>query len=106
MEFSDTFRAVAFEMACAEVATDPELSAGQEFCAYSASYLLCRKYGVDTRSFSFDPTPDMFAGMDVQEIKGELSQIRDAAQNISGRMARELERQGAAGKAEKNREAR
>ena len=103
MEFSDTFRAVAFEMACAEVATDPELSAGQEFCAYSATYLLCKKYGADTRSFSFDSVPDMFAGMDAQEVKGELTQIRDAAEAISGRMARQLETQQ---KAAKNNDAR
>jgi hypothetical protein len=35
----------------------------------------------------------MFADMDAQEIKGELSQIRDASENISGRMARQLETQ-------------
>jgi hypothetical protein len=107
MGFSDTFRAAAFEMACAEVSAGRELSAGQEFCAYSATYLLCRKYGVDTRSFSFDPTPDMFAGMDAQEIKGELSQIRDAAENIGRRMSRELDAAvRAANKSAQNREAR
>jgi len=91
MEFSETFRAVAYEMACAEVATDPVLSEGQEFCAYSASYLLCKKYGIDTKDFSFDSSTDMLTDMDAQEIKGELSQIRDAAENISGRMAKQLE---------------
>lgn len=100
MEFSDTFRAVAFEMTCAEVATDPELSAGQEFCAYSATYLLCRKYGADTQSFSFEPATDMFAGMGAQEVKGELTQIRDAAEDISGRMARQLEAQQRAAKSQ------
>ena len=93
MEFSDTFRAVAFEMACAEVATDPTLSQEQEFSAYSATYLLCKKYGADTRGFSFESAPGAFDGMDAQEVKGELSQIRDAAENISMRMARQLEAQ-------------
>jgi hypothetical protein len=98
MAFSDTFRAVAFEMVCAEVATDPTLSPEQEFSAYSATYLLCKKYGADTQSFSFEAAPDMFAGLDAQEVKGELSQIRDAAENISGRMARQLETQQRAAK--------
>ncbi|MDF1494556.1 hypothetical protein [Caproiciproducens sp. CPB-2] len=93
MEFSDTFRAVAYEMAGAELATDPQLSPEQEFCAYSATYLLCRKYGVETREFNFDKVGGVFDGMDAQEIKGELAQIRDAAENISGRMERQLEAQ-------------
>ena len=103
MEFSDTFRAVAFEMACAEVATDPTLSQEQEFSAYCATYLLCKKYGADTKDFSFDRAPEIFSGMEAQDIKGELSQIRDVAEAISGRMARQLEAQQ---KAAKNNDAR
>jgi len=103
MEFSDTFRAVAHEMACAEVATDPTLSTEQEFCAYSAAYLLCKKYGIETREFNFKNAGNVFEGMDAQEIKGELSQIRDAAEAISGRMAKQLD---VAQKAAKDNEAR
>jgi hypothetical protein len=103
MEFSDTFRAVAYEMACAEVATDPELSSEQEFSAYSATYMLCKKYGADTQSFNFDNVDSVFDGLDAQEIKGELSQIRNAADSISGRMAKQLE---AVAKAAKNQDAR
>ena len=91
MGFSDSFRAVANEMAGAELATDPELSTEQEFCAYSATYLLCKKYGADTREFSFDNVGSVFDGMDAQEIRGELSLIRDAAGDISSRMAKALE---------------
>ncbi|MDR0292785.1 MAG: hypothetical protein LBH95_01370 [Oscillospiraceae bacterium] len=99
MEFSDTFRSVAYEMACAEVAADPELSPEQEFSAYSATYMLCKKYGADTKQFSFDNAPSVFDGMDAQEVKGELSQIRDAADAISGRMARQLEKPARSGEA-------
>lgn len=93
MGFSDTFRAVAYEMAGAELATDPELSPEQEFSAYCASYLLCKKYGADVQDFNFEDAPGVFDGMDAQEIKGAFSQIRDTAENISGRMARQLEAQ-------------
>ena len=103
MEFSDTFRAVAFEMAGAEVATDPELSQEQEFSAYAATYLLCKKYGAETQAFDFENVGSVFDGMDAQEVKAELSQIRDAADNISGRMARQLD---AVSKAARNQEAR
>jgi hypothetical protein len=103
MEFSETFSAISYEMACAELATDPELSPEIEFYAYSASYLLCKKYEVDTKGFSFDNAPDVFSDMDAQEIKGELSLIRNAADEISGRMDKQLD---AAQKAAKNQEAR
>jgi len=103
MEFSSTFRAVAYEMAGAELATDPELSPEQAFCAYSATYLLCKKYGVDTQEFNFGETDSVFEGMDAQDIKGELTQIRDAAENISSRMARQL---NTTEKAAKNQEVR
>jgi hypothetical protein len=103
MEFSDTFRAVAFEMAGAAVATDPDLSQEQEFSAYAATYILCKKYGADTQAFDFENVGGVFDGMDAQEVKAELSQIRDAADNISGRMAKQLD---AASKAARNQEAR
>jgi hypothetical protein len=93
MEFFDTFRGVAQELALADLTTGAEKQAAPEFSAYCASYLLCKKYGVDTQPFSFDSAPGVFDGMDEQEIKGELSQIRNVAEDISGRMARQLEAQ-------------
>lgn len=103
MEFSDTFRAVACEMAGSELATDPELSPEQEFSAYAATYLLCKKYGADVQGFSFEDAPGVFDGMGAQEIKGQLSQIRDTAENISSRMARQLEAQQRAAKSQEAR---
>jgi hypothetical protein len=91
MEFHNTFRAVAHELAFAELTTGPDTQADPSFSAYCASYLLCKKYGVDAQGFIFGDAPDVFYGMDAQAIKGELSQIRDVAESISGRMARQLE---------------
>jgi len=93
MEFSDTFRNLAQELALADLTTGPDTQANPYFSAYCASYMLCQKYGVDTQSFSFDDVEDVLGGMDVQEIKGELSQIRDAAAGVSERMSRTLEPQ-------------
>ena len=102
MEFSDTFRSVSNELCHAEAvrsdnATDPQ------FTAYCASYILCKKYGVDTKDYQFDSAKYMFTDMDAQAVKGELSQIRDAADAISGRMAKQLD---AVQKAAKVQEAR
>ena len=103
MAFADTFRSTAQELAAAELAKSYDTQTEPAFSAYCASYLVCEKHGVDTHDFDFSLTPATFDGMDAQEIKGELSQIRDAADNISGRMARAL---GAVDKPAINKEAR
>ncbi|MDR1616003.1 MAG: ssDNA-binding domain-containing protein [Syntrophomonadaceae bacterium] len=103
MEFADTFMCVARELSNADLTTGPDTQADPRFSAYSAAYLLCKKYGVDTQNFDFSNAPSVFDGMNAQAVKAELSQIRDVAENISERMARQLEAQA---KAAKNQEAR
>lgn len=98
MGFDDTFRSLTTEIAACDIEKHEVPVENPEFTAYCASYLLCKKYGLDTQAFSFENVPDVFDGMDVQDIKGELSQVRDAAENISGRMARQLEAQQKAAK--------
>ena len=103
MEFADTFRSVAQELCYAEVERDGKNTADPAFTAYSASFLLCKKYGVDTQNFDFKNAPGMFNGFNAKDIKAELSAIRNAAENISGRMSRQLD---AVGKAAKSQDAR
>lgn len=91
MAFADTFRGLSQELSLADLTTGPDTQSEPQFSAYCASYLLCKKYGVDTQGFSFEDAPGVFYGMDALEIKGELTQIRNAAENISGRMSRQLE---------------
>jgi hypothetical protein len=90
MEFADTFRSVAHELCYAEAAR-AGIAAEPQFTAYCASYMLCNKHGVDTKDYNFGNAAIMFNGMDAKAVKGELSQIRDAAENISGRMAKQLD---------------
>lgn len=102
MEFADSFRSVAQELSFADLTTGPDSQADPAFSSYCASYLLCKKYGVNTKAFNFEEAPGVLDGMDAQMVKGELVQIRDVAENISGRMARQLEQV----KAAKSQEAR
>jgi hypothetical protein len=93
MEFPDTFRAVAQELCYAEISAGTGMQADPHFSAYCASYLLCKKCGIDTHEFSFEDAPAVLADMDAQKVKGELSRIRDVAADISERMGRTLEAQ-------------
>ena len=101
MEFADTFRSVAQELAYADLTTGPDMPSDPQFSAYCASYMLCKKQGVDTQGFDFADAPKVLDSMDAREVKGELSQIRDVAEDISGRMARQFD---AISKAAKNRD--
>jgi len=93
MDGADIFRSIANELAHAEFAGGaPDYDRNENaFKAYCASYMLCKQNGIDAKGYDFSRLPDSLQGMDAQEIRGELSQIRDAANNISSRMAKVLE---------------
>ena len=93
MDAQEIFRSLAPELALAGVADGNKNYDRNEdaFHAYCASYMLCKKYGVDTRDFDFGGAPEMFEGMELQEVRGELSRMREAANNISSRMAKVLD---------------
>lgn len=93
MSAQEIFRSVTPELALAGFADgDKNYDRNEDaFHAYCASYLLCKKYGVDTQGFDFTHAPEFFEGMEPQEVRGELSKVRDAAGDISSRMAKVLE---------------
>lgn len=93
MSAQEIFRSVTPELALAGFANgDKNYDRNEDaFHAYCASYLLCKKYGVDTQGFDFTHAPEFFEGMEPQEVRGELSKVRDAAGDISSRMAKVLE---------------
>ena len=53
--------------------------------------MMCIKYGMDASHFDFTHAPEYFENMEPQEVRAELSKVRDAANAISGRMAKVLE---------------
>ena len=61
------------------------------FHAKCVSYMLCRKYGIDTKDFDFQHAPEFFKDKEPREMKKELSRIKDSMGNISSRMAKVLE---------------
>ena len=56
-----------------------------------ASYMLCKKYGMDTSRYNFLHAPEFFEKMETQKVRVELSRARDAANTISARMAKVLD---------------
>ena len=93
MTGTDTFRALSQELSHAEMDKPGYNRNNCVLQAYCASYILCKRNGVDVSSFSFDQFPSYYKDMNVKEIRSDLSKIRDAANAISSRMAKVLEPQ-------------
>lgn len=93
MSATDIFHSVSMELACAEIAAAKgsytRETAG--FAAYSVSYLLCQRFGIDVNGYDFRQTPDHFRDSGPKDIRAALTEIRDTAETISVRMTRVLE---------------
>ena len=96
MSADDIFRALSQELAHAEMDKgDGNYNRSEYgFHAYCTSYMLCKQYGIATEGYyHFEGAPQVLEAKDPQEIRAELSKIRDAANEISERMNQRLNRQ-------------
>lgn len=93
MGAEDIFRSVSKELAHAQLAgTRQDYNRSDAaFAAYSASYLLCKKYQIDTADYNFSRLPASFRECSPQQVRETLTEIRDTANQISTRMYRALE---------------
>lgn len=93
MGAEDIFRSVSKELCHAEIAgmRDDYSRGDAAFAAYSASYLLCKKYGVDVSDYNFSRLPAFFREQAPRGIRDSLTEIRDTANQVSSRMYRALE---------------
>lgn len=89
LDANHIFRALAQELAQAEMDKGDGSYNRSEygFHAYCASYMLCKQYGVETNGFyHFEGVPQRLETLEPQEIRAELTTIKEAAGEISGRM--------------------
>lgn len=93
MGAEDIFRSVSKELCHAEIAGTRENYNRNDaaFAAYGASYLLCRKYGVDVADYDFSRLPASIREQDARGVRDSLTEIRDTANQVSSRMYRALE---------------
>lgn len=93
MDAADIFRCVSQELAKAQLmAVNPEQPPAE--CgnkAFCVSYMLCKKYGIDTRdSYDCSKLGGIFAGKEVDVIKAALRDMENAMDSINSRMAKVL----------------
>ena len=89
MDAPGIFRSVSLELAKAQLAAQesPDPQGWKSFCV---SYILCKKYGVDTRAFDTSRVDQMFAGKSPGDIKADLRDMENAMGCINSRMAKVL----------------
>ncbi len=105
MEANNLFCEVSKALAQAELAQTSEEYDPQNagFKAHCVSYILGKEFGADVSDYSFENPTDFLRTDDPQEIRAELSEIRDTAYDISARMTRALEKSKAPRNAEQER---
>ena len=55
-------------------------------------HLLCKKYGIDAGCFTVNQLPETFKSMEAKEVRGVLTEMRNAMVEISDRISNELYR--------------
>lgn len=96
------FRCLAQEVSLAQIDIAERECQSPEFVAYAASYVLCKKNGVDTQSYDFTRITELFMESDSKAVRSELTAIRDTVSEVGAEIYKKLEAQ----KATKNQEAR
>ncbi|MCL2462644.1 MAG: hypothetical protein FWF44_08275 [Defluviitaleaceae bacterium] len=91
MNGDSLFRCLAQEVSYVGMVKSDVDVADRGFTAYAASYVLCRKNGIDAQGYDFKDAPAYFEGMDGKDVRGEIRALRDTVNDISGRMTRVLE---------------
>lgn len=85
LEAPAIFNALSMELAKVglEECGNQELN---NFKSYCASYLICKKHGIDVSSYNFDNLPESLKGMESNEVKNMLGDIRGAMEDMNSRM--------------------
>lgn len=87
-----TFQAVAQELSLAEISADSEKYNRSEaiYPAMCSAYMLCKKYGVDTKNINLERVAKEFSSKEPNEVRYYLSKAKEALSEIHGRMYEEL----------------
>ena len=86
---------VAQELAHAQLSINNDVYSRKDmgFKAVCVGYMICKKYGVDTKNFAIDSIPDEWKNKEPKEIRAELSDTRSAMTEINSRVSDEIYRQ-------------
>ena len=102
LDGNNIFRCLSQEIALAQIDATGRECQSPEFVAYAASYVMCKKNGVDVQGYDFSKVQDFFAESDSKAVRSEITAIRDTVAELTSDLGKKLETQ----KAAKSQEAR
>lgn len=92
-EAASLVQCISQEIAYAALAaSDPPMPVDPDVLSYCASYMVCKKFGVDTQSYSFTAVCRSFDGLDEKSVRNALNGMRTAGTEMIGRMKYALDR--------------
>lgn len=88
------FQSIAKELAHAEISMSSGAYSREraEFDAHCIAYMICSKYGVDTKDFRIKSLTESLSGKESTDIRKKLEGIRDGYNEINDRISSELYR--------------
>lgn len=89
------FQDVARELALSEIAyhSDTFNRAENMQAATCTAYMLCKKYGVDTKGIALDGMPSEWKGLGSKDLRLQLTMARDSLNTVSNRVYTELNKE-------------
>lgn len=89
------FQGIALELGYAELSTRSESFSRKDmsYQAVCVGYMICKKYGVEAKSFAIDRIPAQWKDKEPKEVRAELSKMRTAMSDIHSRVSEEIYRQ-------------
>ena len=85
----DIFKTLAFEII---TLNDNEKGESNSYLANVTSYVLCRRYGLNTESFNFSNCAEYFKNKSPKEIRTDLDKVRSTANSMSNTIEQSFER--------------
>lgn len=89
------FQEIAKELSLSEIAYNSDGDYNRMECEYSAecsAYMLCRKYGIDTRGLNVTRVPREWESLDNKDVRMYLTMAKDSVNTLSYRIYKELSR--------------
>ena len=88
-EPNQLYQGIAREVSKAEMESDNKTL--DNFKAKCASYMICKKQGLDVSNYSFNDIPESFKNLSSKDIRKELGDIKGSVEDFNNRINQFME---------------
>lgn len=88
-EPSQLYQGISREVVKAEIESDNSVI--DDFKSKCASYMICKKQGIDVSNYDFNDIPESFKNLSSKEIRKELGEIKGSVEEFNNRVNQFME---------------